>query len=339
MGNSLSNGEFMAYFERQTKGWRVQIRRKGVPAISKSFATKKEAEVWAAITEGSIGSGGYEHPSTELVESLFIRYRNEVSPRKKGRVYETTRINLMLRTATFMDLTLSEIGPLDIGAWRDARLTQVSAATVRREMNILSSVFNHARTEWGAALKTSPTDRVRRPPNPPPRTRRVSDAEVAALWAHMGSSTWTTKGYIPYLFELAVETGLRLGELCDLLWENVHDKWIVVVMSKNGEGREVPLSPRARDLFAQLPRSDARVFPVRQASVDALFRAAKKALGWEGLHFHDTRHEACTRLSKVFAVHDLARLLGHRDLKSLLIYYNPAIGDLAAKFDQPQSKR
>jgi integrase len=51
------------------------------------------------------------------------------------------------------------------------------------------------------------------------------------------------------------------------------------------------------------------------------------------LHFHDSRHEACTRLSNKLTVLELARVIGHRDLKSLLIYYNPTPEELAAKLD------
>jgi integrase len=70
------------------------------------------------------------------------------------------------------------------------------------------------------------------------------------------------------------------------------------------------------------------------STLDALFRKAKARALVEDLHFHDTRREALTRLSKVFDVMELARVSGHRDLRVLQnVYYAPAIGDLAAKLD------
>ena len=52
----------------------------------------------------------------------------------------------------------------------------------------------------------------------------------------------------------------------------------------------------------------------------------------EDLHFHDTRREALTRLSKVFDVMELARISGHRDLRVLQnVYYAPSVKDLADK--------
>ena len=74
------------------------------------------------------------------------------------------------------------------------------------------------------------------------------------------------------------------------------------------------------------------VFDVSTASLDALFRKARAHI--EGLHFHDTRREALTRLSKVFDVMELARISGHRDLRVLQnVYYAPSVSDLAAKLD------
>ena len=46
------------------------------------------------------------------------------------------------------------------------------------------------------------------------------------------------------------------------------------------------------------------------------------------LHFHDSRAEVW-RLSGKLDVMELTRVIGHRDLKSLLIYYNPSADDLA----------
>ena len=49
------------------------------------------------------------------------------------------------------------------------------------------------------------------------------------------------------------------------------------------------------------------------------------------MHFHDTRHEAITRLAKRLDVLELARVVGHRDPRSLTIYYNETAEQLAKK--------
>lgn len=47
--------------------------------------------------------------------------------------------------------------------------------------------------------------------------------------------------------------------------------------------------------------------------------------------FHDLRHLAITRLAQKIDVLDLARMTGNRDLKKLMIYFNPTAEDIAKK--------
>jgi integrase len=98
---------------------------------------------------------------------------------------------------------------------------------------------------------------------------------------------------------------------------------------KNGIKRDVPLSKRATELLSLLPED--RLFDLASASLDALFRTAKERAGVEGLTFHDTRHEAITRLSKKLGVLELARAVGHRDLRMLQVYYNESAADIAQR--------
>ena len=80
-------------------------------------------------------------------------------------------------------------------------------------------------------------------------------------------------------------------------------------------------------------RAGPLVFQLRPASLDALFRKGKKRAGLADadLHFHDTRHEGITRLAAVLGVLELARAVGHRDLRMLQAYYNASAEDLAKK--------
>ena len=76
-----------------------------------------------------------------------------------------------------------------------------------------------------------------------------------------------------------------------------------------------------------------RVFGIKPALLDALFRKAKRKAGLADadLHFHDTRHEGITRLAAVLGVLELARAVGHRDLRMLQTYYNESAEDIAKK--------
>ena len=105
---------------------------------------------------------------------------------------------------------------------------------------------------------------------------------------------------------------------------------MILLESKNGDSRKVPLSNRAIDLLKMLRHLDSKnVFTVDSDSFSTLFRRARDKCGIEDLHFHDTRHQAITNLSKKLTVIQLARMVGHRDLKSLMIYYNETATELA----------
>ncbi len=49
------------------------------------------------------------------------------------------------------------------------------------------------------------------------------------------------------------------------------------------------------------------------------------------LHFHDLRHEATSRLAKVYDIRQLAKVGGWRDLNTLARYYNPTDDELVEK--------
>ncbi|ARU21108.1 tyrosine-type recombinase/integrase [Ralstonia syzygii subsp. celebesensis] len=67
------------------------------------------------------------------------------------------------------------------------------------------------------------------------------------------------------------------------------------------------------------------------ASRDALFRKAKEKAGIADLTFHDTRHEAITRLAKKLQPLDLARMTGHTNLQELMTYYNESAENIAQR--------
>jgi integrase len=97
--------------------------------------------------------------------------------------------------------------------------------------------------------------------------------------------------------------------------------------SKNGRPRNVPLSEQARRVLADV----AGAFDITVRQKDALFRKLCAKAGIEGLHFHDSRHTAITRLATKLTVLELARMVGHRDLNQLLVYYNESAEEIAKK--------
>jgi integrase len=308
--------------------FKAVVRRTGFKSSSKTFKTLEAAQKWARKTEGE-RDDGYAPPSTERVHVLLTRYRNEVTPHKSGYRWETTRINRFVKLP-WASLPASDCSDA-ISHWTEARRRKVADSTINRELNVLSSVFTHAMKRWRIKLRENPIKSVERPPKTKSRKRRVRPQELAAIQRIATGRKYTIRWYLPIMFEFAIETAMRLGELCALEWDDVHtdESWVYVRPSKNGDDRQVPMSDSAVELLELLPKEKGRVFPVNAGSFGKTYRDVCKELGLVDLHFHDTRHEAVSRLARVFPILQLAAVIGHRDLKSLQVYYNPTVQELA----------
>jgi len=106
-----------------------------------------------------------------------------------------------------------------------------------------------------------------------------------------------------------------------------------VPQSKNGDSRDVPLTRRGVEILHTLPPQSGPAFQLKAAQRDALWRKVRDKTRIADLHFHDSRAEAIWRLSKKLNALDLARVIGHRDPKSLMIYYNDSASELAKQLD------
>ena len=317
----------MATIVKDGKKWRAQVCVKGKRA-SKSFLTKTEAKFWAADKELEIVGGRSIAASTRTVGDLFDRYADEVSPGKKGCDYEVKRL-AAFKAMPIGSVLLDDFNSGHLAMWRDTRLRSVKTSTVNRELNLMSAVFTRSVREW-KWLKSNPITDVQRPKNPKHRDRRISEAEVCEVIAALKYSGQivTKSQLVACMFLFAIESGMRLGEICALRVCDLFEHHVVVRDSKNGDSRNVPLSSRARELVELILASG---LSTDSDHAGQLFKKGCRKAGIEDLHFHDSRHEACTRLARRVDVLDLARIIGHRDLKSLMIYYNPSTEELSKR--------
>lgn len=318
----------MASIRKRGLSWRVELYRNGVRE-SGSFPTKQQAAAWAHQREAELG--GERLPDNTLGAAL-LRYSREVSPTHKGEKWEIDRLRLLGRDE-MAKRHLPTLRAAHVADWRDRRLKEVQPASVAREMTLLRSVLETARKEWGW-LHANPAKDVKKPASPASRKRRIPQDEIDRLALALGldtlkADTATHRTGLAFLF--AIETAMRSGEITGLQWADVRPKSVRLPDTKNGDAREVPLSPYAREILAVLPRGDAPVFDLDPGTRDTLFRRARDAAGIVNLHFHDSRAEAIWRLSKKLDVMELARVIGHRDLRSLLWYYQTSADELADK--------
>jgi integrase len=326
----------VATFERRGKFWRVKIRRAGLPAQTRTFDNKALAQQWARSVETGIDNGVVVDrrlaERTSLAE-ILERYRREVTPTKRGAADDNLRLKAMA-LRPFARIRMAALKSSHLAAYRDERLKVVSGATVIREFNILSHAIDTARREWDIYLPVNhPCTLVRRPPQSRPRNRRLQGDEEQRLLAVCRAAR--NPGLVHFV-ALAIETGMRRGELLALQWANVdlEKRTGFLPITKNGESRCVPLSSRAIAVLRALPASTTgRVFS--ELTADALkqsYRRAVRRAGIAGLRLHDLRHEATSRFfEKGLNVMEVASVTGHKTLQMLKRYTHLNAVDLAAR--------
>lgn len=330
----------MATIVQRGNKWRVQIRLRGVTR-SNTFERHADAKAWAARTESQILDGLQGNASrNKTFGDIAQRYLEEVTPQKRGQREESYRIGRILQ-AHLSTIYLSDLRPQDIADWRDDRLKEVSSASVIREITTISAICNQAMREWGL-LNDNPVLKISKPKPTKARTRRPTEQEIEELCKAMLLTEDTTKPElvtqrVALALLFAIETAMRAGEICGLTWNDIYlTKRIAhLPITKNGSSRDVPLSKRAIEIIEKLKGIDEKsVFNVDAKTLDVLFRRARDKCEIEDLHFHDTRREALTRMSKKVPVEMLAKISGHKDLRILLnVYYRPEMSDIASLLD------
>ncbi|WGY71922.1 site-specific integrase [Burkholderia cepacia] len=337
----------MASYRKRGKTWRAEVARGGIRESS-TFDTKADAIAWATKLEAEIDAGKRRSYSKipKTLSDGFDEYLEKVSPGMGKHEWNKQRLKFFRESmGDIVGELMRAIKPEAISVWRDSRLKVVKPSTVNRDLNLLSAVFSAAKDDW-KWIHSNPVHEVKRPRNPPSRDRRVPEGDAVAMCGALGLTNdcriEKNEHYVALAFLLALETAMRQAEIVNLTWPNVHfeARYVHLPKTKNGDARDVPLSIRAMELLQRLPRieGEERCFPIKQARVDYLWRSnrnrlAKKMPGIADLNFHDSRHEATTRLAKKLHVLALAKMIGHRDLKSLMIYYDETAAELAARLD------
>jgi integrase len=326
----------MASIQKTASGYRAQVAVKG-ERDSQTFRTRREAEAWASARETDLReSAKVSTAGKTTLRAGLEKYRDEVTQEKRGKRWEEVRINAFLRDPRLpLDKLLSDIDPADFEEWRKGRLSQVSDGTLIREMNVISAFFGECVTRW-RWLKESPFSAVKRPPPPDHRNVVIHWRQAKAMTRIMGLSAGrpprTVSQVLAVMFLLALRTGMREGELCNLTWANVYSDYVFLPVTKS-KPRPVPLSMRARRLIERMRGWDEDyVFGgIKPETASSLFRKYRVRAGLEGFTFHDCRHTAATMMAKKVDVLTLCKIFGWSNPKMAMVYYNPTPSQMAAQ--------
>ncbi|MDA8230640.1 MAG: site-specific integrase [Magnetospirillum sp.] len=283
----------MATYRKRSGNWQAIVQRGGVWE-SRTFDTKADAEEWATELERKIRRNEHldskEAEETSLLDALD-RYLKEIVPGKKGEVQDRRRIAAWKRDE-LAKKPLAKVRGSDLASWRDKRLAaEVSGGTVRRDLAIISHLFNVAAKEWGMTGLVNPVENIRVPPQGKARDRRLSarpdkkgKTEAVRLLAACKASA---NPWLAPIVEVALATAMRQSELLALSWDAIDLTRKVARLedTKNGERRDVPLSSAAVKTLKRVARFTAG-FPVAIGKRNIKLRKTIKPGSRRAFPFH-----------------------------------------------------
>ncbi len=318
----------MATIRKRGVRWQVQVRRNGTPSLSKSFINRKDAEAWARQTEIKVDRRELPHDPRQLqhftLGDLVIRYRDTVTPLKRAAKVETIVLNAFL-SHIICRKRVSDLSVSDFNSYRDERLLEVKAMSLKRMLSPIQNMFEVARTDWELPIRENLISKLKLNCLSNRRERRLKEGELEML---QRAATKTQNLMIWPIVLFALETGLRRSEILSARWNHldIRNRVLAIPMAKNGHSRTIPLSNAALAVLSQewqrkKVSEDEWMFPLSANAFRLAWERLRHRAGINDLHFHDLRHEAISRFFELGLTYpEVALLSGHRDTRMLFRY-------------------
>ncbi len=337
----------------RAKGFAGDVARGGDPVADKAAEKKKKqvAKQEAEKLKAATFSGFIEH-----------HYRDHcLSSMKTGK---HTLSVLESAFAEFQSLPLQEITELRLVKWRNKRLQDgAKASGINRWIKALSAMLSRA-VEWGVIPRNNLSGITHLSVDTSANVRFLSDDEARRLRDALDRrevvnrdrrkrfNAWREARGLPTLPErlehftdhlkplvlLALNTGMRRGELFKLQWQDVDLKRRMLTVhganAKTDTTRHIPLNDEAVAVLTawrnQCEQNQAGlVFKSPKAktpggaldNINNSWRALLQDAGISGFRFHDLRHTFASWLvMRSVDLNTVRDLLGHTDIKMTLRY-------------------
>lgn len=288
---------------------------------STGTADRRKAEKLYALRLSEVERGQYAQSAKMTLAEFGQQYLEYAKANKRSWLRDEqilTHLNAAMGKAQ-----MSNIGALQIERYKLDRLKQsASPATVNREVALLKHMFNVA-DHWQLFYGRNPVRGVKFLEEDNLQIRSLSEAEEERLLQCCSS-------YLQDLVRFAINTGLRLGEILNLKWEEVDLEHAVIKMlvRKNRRMLEVPLNDTALAVVNGWcgVRKCEYVFynPETGGQWKDLWLGLKKACRKAALNditWHTFRHTFASRLTRNGAdVVTVKELLGHSSLSVTMRY-------------------
>jgi integrase len=143
--------------------------------------------------------------------------------------------------------------------------------------------------------------------------------------------------YTKRIILLLLYTGMRIGEVLNMKWENVKDNKIILKRTETKQRKEkvIPMTEGIRKVLESLKdkrRTDGYVIPLgrrgKEIDTTEMIRKIRKHSGIQDFIFHNIRHTASTimvseALGRGVGLADVMRILGHSQISTTMRYLHP----------------
>ena len=235
--------------KRKSGKWTAEVRTHK-KYISKTFIKKSNASNWAKEIEYQLDREQYEDFSESVritLGELITRYRDEITPTKKGAKEEKYKLNFILRNKIVKCRVLSLKTKQILEFKNDIKETR-AASTVNKYIHYIYTIWETARVQWDIALPSrNPVSLVKKEKVTDKIDRILTSEEYQDL---LSACSKSNLAFLPEIVEFAYITAMRFGEITKLRTKDINfEKSTAILLdTKNGESRLVPLTDRALEI-------------------------------------------------------------------------------------------
>ena len=323
------------YFDYRIGGLRRRYRIARVGDLTPAQARQRARELKARVPYGKDPQADKERAKkATLFRYLEDRYWPKYLQGKKSGADSYKRLQTQFKQ--WRNKHMGTIGKLDVADWAKKRLESgIRPATVLKDYMLLRGMMASAAHDGVIdanplhTVKTKHIVVVDRNVTP----RYLDCSERARLIETLRSRDMRSD-MVAAIVSLALNTGLRRGELFNLEWQNVNlspPKPSLTVEgggAKSGQSRRVPLNPTALDTLKQWRggRGIGLVFPSprtgkRLVDIKKGWAELRDEAGLKSFRFHDLRHDFATQsMARGTPAPVVQQLLGHADITTTMRY-------------------
>lgn len=309
------------YKDKRTNSWCYKFVYKGVQ-YHRCFkgATKDDVIGFECVAKSELRKSNYDIASDKhnytlsqiIAEYKEFRANNYARPEEFD--YVIDKFYSLIGNKIAEQITLA-----DLEKYRSYRKGKVKNSTINREMDNIKRVFSLAFEN--KRIRFNPCSELKNLKIENPNKRFLTKEEEVKL---LKVANPTMK----VMIILALNTGMRVGEILNLKWEHIFFKlnYLVALNPKNGKPRKILLNKTLKAELENLPKISEYVFsnPITKTkykNIKKTFSRTVERAGIPHITFHELRHTTASRLNeKGVDILTIKEILDHADLKTTQQY-------------------